>query len=47
MTGTAPVTDWSSDFDVMDPQYLVDPFSIWDALRATCPIPHTNRRKSS
>jgi len=31
----------------MDPQYLVDPFSIWDGLRETCPIPHTSRRKSS
>lgn len=47
MTQTAPVTDWVSDFDVMDPAYLKDPFSIWDQLRSTCPIPHTNRRKSS
>ena len=47
MTQTAPVTDWASDFDVMDPAYLRDPFSIWDQLRSTCPIPHTNRRKSS
>jgi cytochrome P450 len=44
---TAPVTDWAADFDVMDPRYLADPFSIWDGLRQTCPIPHTNRRKSS
>jgi cytochrome P450 len=47
MTHTAPVSDWATDFDVMDPQYLADPFSIWDTLRATCPIPHTDRRKSS
>ena len=47
MTHTAPVRDWASDFDVMDPQYLADPFSIWDALRETCPIAHTERRKSS
>ncbi len=31
----------------MDPQYLADPFTIWDALRDTCPIAHTNRRTSS
>jgi cytochrome P450 len=43
----APVTDWASDFDVMDQRYLEDPFSIWDGLRQTCPIPHTDRRKSS
>ncbi len=47
MTQTAPVGDWATDFDVMDPRYLADPFSIWDQLRQTCPIPHTNRRKSS
>ena len=47
MTHTAPVSDWATDFDVMDPQYLADPFSIWDQLRRTCPIPHTDRRKSS
>jgi cytochrome P450 len=47
MAQTAPVRDWGTDFDVMDPRYLADPFSIWDQLRQTCPIPHTNRRKSS
>jgi cytochrome P450 len=47
MKQTAPVQDWATDFDVMDPRYLADPFSIWDQLRATCPIAHTNRRKSS
>ena len=38
MTQTAPVEDWATDFDVLDPQYLTDPFSIWDELRQTCPI---------
>ena len=47
MTHTAPVRDWATDFDVMDPRYLEDPFSIWDELRPTCPIVHTDRRKSS
>ncbi len=47
MTQTAPVQNWATDFDVMDPAYLRDPFSIWDTLRGTCPIPHTDRRKST
>jgi len=47
MTTTAPVTDWTSDFDVLDPRYIADPFSIWDDLRGTCPIAHTERRISS
>jgi hypothetical protein len=47
MPRTAPVSDWTSDFDVLDPRYIADPFSIWDILRSTCPIAHTDRRVSS
>ncbi|HWE67838.1 MAG TPA: cytochrome P450 [Acidimicrobiales bacterium] len=47
MTQTAPVKDWAGDFDVLDPRYVADPFSIWDDLRSTCPIAHTDRRISS
>jgi hypothetical protein len=43
----APVSDWSSDFDVLDPRYVADPFGIWDDLRTTCPIAHTDRRGST
>ncbi len=44
MAETAPVKDWASDFDVLDPAYVDDPFTIWDELRKTCPIALTNRR---
>ncbi len=47
MPHTAPVQDWATDFDVLDPRYVADPFSIWDELRQSCPIAHTDRRKSS
>ena len=47
MAHTAPVQDWATDFDVLDPRYVSDPFSIWDDLRQSCPIAHTDRRKSS
>jgi cytochrome P450 len=47
MTRTAPVSDWATDFDVLDPRYIADPFSIWDDLRARCPIAHTERRGSN
>ncbi|HEY1828962.1 MAG TPA: cytochrome P450 [Acidimicrobiales bacterium] len=47
MAHTAPVADWTNDFDVLDPRYLEDPFSIWDELRSSCPIAHTERRVSS
>lgn len=44
---TRPVTDWATDFDVMDPGYVRNPFEIWDALREQCPIAHTDRRGSN
>jgi hypothetical protein len=47
MPPTAPVTDWTSDFDVLDPGYVSNPFDIWDDLRTRCPIAHTDRRVSS
>jgi cytochrome P450 len=47
MTRTSPVSDWSVDFDVLDPSYVADPFGVWDQLRARCPIAHTNRRGST
>ncbi len=47
MARTSPVADWATDFDVLDPSYIEDPFSIWSALRTTCPIAHTDRRGSN
>jgi cytochrome P450 len=47
MTSKAPVTDWATDFDVLAPEYVADPFRIWDELRGTCPIAHTDRRGSN
>ena len=44
MARTEPVTDWTSDFDVLDESYVRDPFPRWDELRLTCPIARTDRR---
>lgn len=44
MSDTRPVASWESDFDVLDPAYVADPFTIWDQLRGTCPVAHTERR---
>ncbi len=40
---TPPVSDWATDYDIFDPQYVADPFPIWDELRERCPIAHTDR----
>jgi cytochrome P450 len=43
MTDTAPVGDWSTDYDIFDPGYVEDPLPVWKELRGTCPIAHTER----
>jgi len=41
---TEPVSDWATDFDVLDESYVANPFAIWDDLRETCPVARTERR---
>ena len=44
MNTRAPVADWLTDWDHLDPAWLTNPFPIWDAIRtSSCPIAHTNR----
>jgi len=47
MTTPRPVADWETDFDVLDPGYVADPFAVWDQLRRGCPVAHTDRRGST
>jgi cytochrome P450 len=44
MTTTPPVTNWAEDFDIFDPDYVREPYPIWDELRAgECPVAHSDR----
>jgi cytochrome P450 len=43
MSNRPPVADWATDFDHLDPRWVEDPFPIWDELRQSCPIAHTER----
>ena len=38
-----PVTDWTADFDHLDPTFVADPYPIYEQLRTDCPIAHTDR----
>ncbi|MFM7093493.1 MAG: hypothetical protein ACKOYL_02895, partial [Actinomycetota bacterium] len=38
-----PVSDWAADFDHADPEYNKNAHAIWDQLRGTCPVAHTQR----
>jgi len=40
---STPVTNWTTDYDILDPDYVADPYPIWDDLRGECPIAHTDR----
>jgi hypothetical protein len=38
-----PVIDWATDFDHTDSEWISDPYPIWDELRRTCPVAHSDR----
>ena len=38
-----PVEDFASDWDHTDPQWVNDPYPIWEDLRGRCPVAHTDR----
>ncbi|MFI7612055.1 cytochrome P450 [Nonomuraea terrae] len=40
---TDPVSDWTTDFSHVDPEWAADPYPIQDELRQRCPIAHTDR----
>src|SRR2546425_3950065 len=40
---TEQTKDWASDYDIFDPGYIKDPFPVWDQLRQTCPVAHSER----
>ncbi len=39
----APVADWATDFDHVDPGYAARAPEIWDELRRECPVAHSHR----
>ncbi len=46
MTTTDPrshAQDWTTDFDILDPDYVADPSAVWADLRERCPIAHSER----
>jgi cytochrome P450 len=43
MTTKQPVEDFATDWDHSDPQWVNDPYPIWDDLRGRCPVAHTER----
>jgi cytochrome P450 len=42
-TQRARVSDWATDFDHTDAEWVADPYPIWDELRTRCPVAHSDR----
>jgi len=38
-----PVLDFATDWDHTDPEWVNDPYPIWEDLRQRCPVAHTDR----
>jgi hypothetical protein len=39
----APIGDWATDFDHAHPDYAANAPEIWDELRRSCPVAHSER----
>jgi cytochrome P450 len=42
-----PVHDWATDYDIFDPEFVRDPYPVWDELRKQCPIARSERWSGS
>ncbi len=38
-----PVLNWTTDFDVLDAEYVANPYPVWDDLRVECPVARSER----
>ena len=43
MTTTEPVSNWTTDYDIFDAEFILDPYPKMAEIRDTCPIAHTER----
>src|ERR1700728_93168 len=43
MTDNPLVQDFATDWDHSDPQWVADPYPIWEDLRQRCTVAHTDR----
>ena len=39
ITAVDPVSDWANDFEIFDPEFVKDPYSVWGELRGRDALP--------
>jgi cytochrome P450 len=44
---TTDSRNWSTDYDIFDPTYVSEPYPVWDELRRSCPVAHSDRYGAS
>ena len=48
MTTVDPVEDWAEDFEIFDPEFVKDPYPVYEELRESgCPFAKTERRQTT
>ncbi len=48
MTTVDPVEDWAEDFEIFDPDFVKDPYPVYEELRESgCPFAKTERRQTT
>ncbi|HEY4609752.1 MAG TPA: hypothetical protein VIH06_11125, partial [Ilumatobacteraceae bacterium] len=44
MTATGSPTDWVTDYDIFDPDFVRDPYPAMSEIReSNCPVAHSDR----
>ena len=47
MSTTEPIADPTTDYDIFAPDFVADPYPVFDAIRSRCPVAHTERHQGS
>ena len=47
MSTTEPVADVLTDYDIFAPDFVADPYPVFEAIRSQCPVARTDRHQGS
>ena len=47
MSTTEPIADPTTDYDIFAPDFVADPYPVYEAIRSRCPVAHSERHEGS